>query len=515
MIGRWIVVALPAVLLALPFALRPAPEPEPQRQVIVVTPHGEAIRNEFGAAFAAWARRELGREVGVDWRTPGGTGDIIRYLDDRYGESFRALTGIDRRAARSFNDPRAPEDDPARRAFLASDATVGIDVIFGGGEFEYRRQAAKGYLVDAGLLAAEPGWFDPAVIPQVLAGERMYDPQGRYYGACISAFGIAVHHDRLAALDPAGAIAAWRDLAHPRLVGAVVMADPTRSGAVATACERVLQSELAAAAADPDRPTADELERGWAAGWDVLRRIAANSMWISDGASRAVRAVARGDAAAGMCIDFHARAEAEWTARAGGSARLAFVVPAAGTSFSADPIALLRGAPDRELGVAFIRFVLSPEGQRLWNYRTGEPGGPRRYALRRLPIRRDLYAPEHRAHASDPDVDPFREAERFTYRPRLTGPLFPLIAMLTRGAILDPREELAAAWRAIIAAGGPERAPQAYAAFARAPVAYADAAAALADAQSSPLRRLELMRAWSEAARAGYRQAERLAREGR
>lgn len=512
---RWPLLLLPFALVALPFALRPPPAPEPVRQVIVVTPHGEAIRAEFGAAFATWARRELGQEVGVDWRTPGGTGDIVRYLDDRYGESFRALSGMDRRQARTFNDPKAEAADPARTAFLASEATVGIDVFFGGGEFEYRRQAGKGYLVDAGLLRSDPAWFDPAVTPPTLSGERMFDPQGRYYGACISAFGIAVHHDRLAALVPAGPITTWRDLAQPRLAGAVVIADPTRSGAVATACERVLQSEMAVAAIDPDNPTPEELERGWNAGWDVLRRIAANSPWVSDGASKAVRAVARGDVAAGMCIDFHARAEAEWTATASGAARLAFVVPQAGTSLSADPIGLLRGAPNRDLGIAFIRFVLSPEGQRLWNYRPGEPGGPSRYALRRLPIRRDLYTPEHRAHASDPDVDPYADAARFTYRGKLTGPLFSLIGPLSKGAIFDPREELAAAWHAIIAAGGPERVPLAAAALARLPFTYAEAPAVLADAQANPLRRLELVRQWSDAARRNYAEARRLAEEGR
>ncbi len=509
---RWLLVALPALLVALPFALRPEQPPEPARQVIVVTPHGEAIRNEFGAAFSAWARRELGQEVGVDWRTPGGTGDIVRYLDARYAEAFRAAF---QRPPGRFNDRKADRGDPDRAAFLDSDLSVRMDVFFGGGEFEHRTQADKGYLVDAGIQRLHPEWFAPEVIPRELSGERMYDAGGRYYGACVSAFGIAVHHDRLAGLDPSGPVASWRDLADGRLRGAVVIADPTRSGATATACERILQSELAAAAADPDQPTADELERGWHAGWNVLRRIAANSPWVSDGASRAVRAVARGEAAAGMCIDFHARAEGEWTMLASGAPRMSFVVPHAGTSLSADPISLLRGAPNHELAVQFIRFVLSPEGQRLWNYRPGEPGGPQRYALRRLPIRRDLYAPEHRAHMSDPDVDPFADAARFTYRGRLTGPLWGLIAPLAKGAFLDPLDELREAWHAILDAGGPQRVPQAMAAFERLPVGYAAAAATLKDLNSSPLRRLEVMRGWCGQAREQYREAARLAREGR
>lgn len=512
MIVRALALAAPLLLIALPFAARPAPPAPPERRIVIITPHGEAIRAEFEAAFAAWASRELGVAAGIDWRTPGGTGDIERYLDARFAEAFRAAHG---RASRTFNDKDADPADPDRAAFLAGAVGIGIDLFFGGGEFPHRQQAAKGYLVDAGLLREQPGWFAPDIIPAELSGERMYDPRGRYYGACLSAFGIAVHAERTAALIPPGPIASWRDLADGRLLGAVVVADPARSGAIVTACERVIQSELAAAAADPDHPTPEELERGWAGGWEVLRRIAANSPWVSDGASKAVRAVARGEAAAGMCIDFHARAEAEWSERSSGAPRLAFVVPRAGTSLSADPIALLRGAPDRELAVAFMRFVLSPEGQRLWNYRPGEAGGPRRYALRRLPIRRDLYGGEHRPRMSDPDVDPFADAAGFTYRPKLTAPLYGLIAPLAKGAIFDPRTELQEAWRAILAAGGPARVPEAARALAALPVRYAEAPAVLRDLASGPLRRLELVRSWAEEARARYRLAARLAREGR
>ena len=52
MMLRWAIIALPVLLLILPFALRPAVAPDPARQVVVVTPHGEAIRAEFSAAFA-------------------------------------------------------------------------------------------------------------------------------------------------------------------------------------------------------------------------------------------------------------------------------------------------------------------------------------------------------------------------------------------------------------------------------------------------------------------------------
>ena len=52
----------------------------------------------------------------------------------------------------------------------------------------------------------------------------------------------------------------------------------------------------------------------------------------------------------------------------------------------------MKGAEHRELAIRFIEFVLSEQGQRLWNTRPGTPGGPRQTSLRRLPIRPDVYA---------------------------------------------------------------------------------------------------------------------------
>ena len=92
------------------------------------------------------------------------------------------------------------------------------------------------------------------------------------------------------------------------------------------------------------------------------------------------------------------------------SNRLGFVSPPGGTAYSVDPIALLRGAPNRELGIAFMEYVLSPEGQKLWNFKPETPGGPARFALRRLPVRRDFYAQEEwKPFRSDPDASPYTE----------------------------------------------------------------------------------------------------------
>ncbi len=127
-----------------------------------------------------------------------------------------------------------------------------------------------------------------------------------------------------------------------------------------------------------------------------------------------------------------------------------------GTVGSVDPIALLRGAPNREAAEAFIEYTLTMEGQKLWNFKPGTPGGPERFALRRLPVRKDFYAREDwKAHRSDPEAAPFDDEEHLVYQPEWTGGLFREMAFVIRILCLDTHDELTAAWREIIRAGSP------------------------------------------------------------
>jgi spermidine/putrescine-binding protein len=234
---------------------------------------------------------------------------------------------------------------------------------------------------------------------------------------------------------------------------------------------------------------------------------------VTDGASLAVREVAHGDAVAAMALDFQARAEAAYSLRQSRTtARLRYAMPVGGTSISPDPISLMRGAKNRSLAVDFIRFVLSREGQRLYSYRIGEPGGPLKSELYRMPVRKDVYTAEDRPHMTDPELDPYAVAGTFVFHRQWTAPGYALIASMTRAVVLDPREELVAAWRAIIDAGGPERVPEAWAQFTWLPVPYASAADTVAKLGKDPIAMLTTTRAWTVEAQRRYRAAERLAR---
>jgi iron(III) transport system substrate-binding protein len=265
----------------------------------------------------------------------------------------------------------------------------------------------------------------------------------------------------------------------------------------------------------PAQATAQALAQGWRAGMVLIKKIGGNTRDLSDGASFAVREVVRGDVTAAMAIDFQARCEEEYAYTLSGQHRLVFTAPVGGTSVSADPISLLRGSPHREMAVAFMHFVLSPEGQRLLDRRIGTPGGPEHTALRRMPVRKDCYTAADRQLMSDPDADPFAVAASFTYHPAWTAPYYTLLSRVIRAVVMDPRPELTRAWRAILDAGGPERVPRAWEEFCWIPFTYAEAPAMekILD-QNDVGETLPLQRTWTVQAQEHYRRCETLARSG-
>ena len=159
-----------------------------------------------------------------------------------------------------------------------------------------------------------------------------------------------------------------------------------------------------------------------------------------------------------MAIDSYGRATQDAVAKEDGSSRVGFVSPLGGTSVSVDPIALMRGSKDPELATAFMEFVLSMKGQKLWAFKVGTPEGPHHHALRRMPIRRDFYQVGLNAFMSDPSEEPYEKAAHFIYHPEWTRSLFGAIRFLIRVLCVDTHAEQQAAWRVIIAHGMPKEA---------------------------------------------------------
>jgi ABC-type Fe3+ transport system substrate-binding protein len=459
------ILAALVLVLALPFVFRPRQNllAEAQDTVVIVTPNNEAIRYEFTRAFVEHYRLNTGRTVRLDWRTPGGTSEIARYLESEFEAAFRnywnnlpnkpsgaSVGDFDDSSVKLGMDPAQDTiSQRVRRAFLESNVGIGIDIFFGGGSYDFSRQADAGRLVDCGVNRQHPGWFGEGGMPQSLGGEPFYDAQGRWFGTCVSSFGICFNRDSLARLGGPTALTKWSDLGEPYLRGEVALADPTKSGSIAKAFEMLIQEQMHREVAT-GVPIEDAKRKGWDDGLKLIQRMAGNARYFTDAASKIVVDVALGDAAAGMCIDFYGRQQAEAVADKGGHSRLQYITPVGGSSIGVDPIGLLRGAPNRAAALAFIEFVLSPDGQKLWNQRPGTPGGPKKYALRRLPVMPHQYMPELRKFQSDPDVNPYAPGQTMAYDATWTQPLLGSIRFVVRAMCLDAHDELLAAWEALV-----------------------------------------------------------------
>ena len=432
---KYLAIFLPlAAVVAAPILLRNPGEVgagSADLRLEVITPHTETIRREIGEAFSTWYYEKYGKTVYVNWRTPGGTSEIKRVLDSSY---------------------QAAEADGREG--------IGVDLFFGGGEYDFSQQAALGRFVPLRVFQTKPELFSPNIIPETMSGEIYYSPNRDWVGVCLSSFGIVYNTDSLARLDLPEPTR-WDDLGDPRYRQSLALADPTKSGSVAKAFEMLIQEKIHHHL-NSGIPREEALELGWTEGLQLIQRIAANSRYFADSASKVPHDVAQGNAAAGMCIDFYGRTFSEAVKKDDGSSRLKFVTPIGGTSISADPVAILKGAPNHALAQEFVEFLLTKEAQMLWNARVGSELGPTHRALRRLPIRRDLYQPPYLETMVDADAMPYEAASRFIYDGSLTGSLFSAMRVIVRVMCIDSHPEMKEAWEALSEANFP---PQATAKF--------------------------------------------------
>ncbi len=160
-----------------------------------------------------------------------------------------------------------------------------------------------------------------------------YDPDLTYFGTKLITTGII--YNRAAKLQPAS----WNDLAKPELKGQISMASPLYSGAAAI--------KLGAVVSRPDL------------GWSFIEALKANEASAVRGNGAVLRAVATGEKAYGIIVDFMA-----YNAKAQGSP-VEFVFPREGVTAVTEPVAMLRTASNKPAARAFIDYILSEQGQKL------------------------------------------------------------------------------------------------------------------------------------------------------
>jgi ABC-type Fe3+ transport system substrate-binding protein len=378
--------------VVLAISVRGTPAAEVPARVIILTPHVDAIRNEFGPAFSRWHQENFGEPAEVDWRTQGGTSDALKFLQSE---------------------------------FAKKPAGIGIDMLFGGGQ--------EPYLILAGKGLTTPYRPSPAVldgIPRVLGGMEIYDADFQWFSAALSSFGI-LQNTRVQRLVGLPEARRWQDLADPKYFGWIGIGDPRNSGTMKVMFEAFLQAY------------------GWEPGWEKLAQIAGNARGFDRLSSTTAKDVTLGETACAFAIDFYGASQIG----VAGPTNMIFTLPADFTAINGDGICILKGATNLTTAQRFMEFTLGEPGQKLWFLPPTHREGPRRHALERSSVRPEFYR-RYRG-VSHIEVSPFDLKQSFTYDARLARDRNDVLGALVGALLVDTHPELKAAWRAIVARGQP------------------------------------------------------------
>ena len=167
------------------------------------------------------------------------------------------------------------------------------------------------------------------------------DPAGYWIGTALEPYGL-VYQPRLVRRLGLPEPKDWEDLLHPKLKGQVAQSAPTRSSSSHATYEVILQS------------------RGEQAGWDWLKRLAGHTGIFTERSRDVPSVVAKGEFAAGFGVPSYMAFE---EVLAGFD--LKFVAPK-NAFVTSEPIAVLAGAKRRRAARAFIEFLLTERGQRVF-----------------------------------------------------------------------------------------------------------------------------------------------------
>ena len=174
-------------------------------------------------------------------------------------------------------------------------------------------------------------------IPDMIGAYPLNDPDGKYYGFAGAGYGIMWNERYLKAnnLEPA---AEWDDLAKPEYHGHVGMSAPSRSGTTHLTVETLLQGD------------------GWDQGWAKWKRIAGNFSTVTERSFGVPDGVNTGSFGLGIVIDFFG-----FSSKASGFP-VDFHYPTI-TALVPANVAVVSNSPNEEGAVAFIEYLLTPEGQ--------------------------------------------------------------------------------------------------------------------------------------------------------
>jgi len=226
-------------------------------------------------------------------------------------------------------------------------------------------------------LLADQGLLDKVTIPKAMwdeipatigkpVGLPLKDPKGFWVGTTLEPYGLIYQPTLIKRLGVE--IKDWDDLLNPKLKGHIAQCTPDRSSSSHASYEVILAMY------------------GWEKGWDWLTKLAANTGIFTARSRDVPSVVAKGEFAVGVAVpSYMAFAEVL------GGYDVMFVYPK-NAYVTPEPMAVLKGAPHPKAAHAFIEFLLTEEGQRIFMERglypitskykvQGAPGSPAEKAV--------------------------------------------------------------------------------------------------------------------------------------
>ena len=167
------------------------------------------------------------------------------------------------------------------------------------------------------------------------------DKDGYWVGTALEPYGLVYHPKRFARLgvpEPKD----WDDLLNPKLKGEVAQCAPTRSSSSNATYEVMLSMH------------------GEEKGWEWLRKLAANTGHFTARSRDVPTVVAKGEFAAGFAVPSYMAFEEKLA-----GFDLKFVAPK-NAFVTPEPMAILAGARNPNAARAFIEFLLTERGQKVF-----------------------------------------------------------------------------------------------------------------------------------------------------
>jgi len=199
--------------------------------------------------------------------------------------------------------------------------------------------------MDSFVAAKAEGVLEPYDSPNyanLLNPDLMGDPDHTYAGIYMGSLSFATNTDWLAANPGTAAPTSWDDLLKPEFTGQVMVAHPSTSGTSYTALATVLQI------------------RGEEAGWEYLKKYAAQMAQFTKSGAAPAKFVGAGEAAVAIVFSHDAVNEID-----NNMLPLVITFPKEGTGYEIGAMAILKGAKHLQAAQLWFDWALSAEGQAL------------------------------------------------------------------------------------------------------------------------------------------------------